>query len=318
MNNSPKPLLKWQEHPNNPLIESPGFLFNMLADPTFLTPDQTPDGLWHLYSHRVLRDFSLFSLVHFVSSDGIHWSIRTGEHFRWCMRPFLFKEEGRYYLLYERVQQYWPVYHSRIEMQASDDLKHWSRANVLLSPTLSWHREGTAGGSVSNPCMVRHAGKYRLYYSAGLVRLEDCGFDEPKYIGCAQSERIEGPFTPMDRPVIAPDPGDPYLNLGAGCMKVVAYGEGYLAFQNGIYWNEAIAHSGSAIRVWQSPDGLEWSVAAHQPILAPEGKGWKASHVYANDVRFYQGRWIMYFNAREGWWIFEGKEKIGRADHLEM
>ena len=44
--------LKFEEHPGNPVIVS-SVLNPISADPTFLPPDRTPDGKWHLFVHTI-------------------------------------------------------------------------------------------------------------------------------------------------------------------------------------------------------------------------------------------------------------------------
>ncbi|HSO04929.1 MAG TPA: hypothetical protein VLQ92_10640, partial [Candidatus Limnocylindrales bacterium] len=58
--------LTWSWDPRSPLI-GPPFPSPVLADPTFLAPDSTPDGHWHLWAH------SLLGIHHHTSEDGITW-----------------------------------------------------------------------------------------------------------------------------------------------------------------------------------------------------------------------------------------------------
>lgn len=299
----------WEEYVNNPII-SPPFPSPVIADPTFLPPEQTHDGLWHLFAHVALYGFSLFNIIHFVSRDGIKWNRLDGIVSRSSLRPFLFRQQGKYYLAYEKLIKFLPDYYSQIEIRSSLDLMTWSEPKTILTPSLSWHKEGTKLGSISNPCIVSHKDSFRLYYSGGLVYLEDCKFSEPKYIGCAESNNVLGPYISRDYPVLKPSINDPYVNLGAGSIKVINLGGVYVGFQNGIYWDNKKSHSGSSIRMWSSDDGINWKLVSNIPIIEP-GEGWKRSYVYANDVRITEKGWVMYFNARNGWFI--GSEKIGQA-----
>ena len=54
----------WRDYSGNPLIEPPTSE-GIIADPTFLTPETTPDGKWHLFAH------SLQGIFHFLSADGL-------------------------------------------------------------------------------------------------------------------------------------------------------------------------------------------------------------------------------------------------------
>lgn len=287
--------LDWEDCPQNPLI-CPIFPTPIVADPTFLPPDKTPDKKWHLFAH------SLMGLHHYLSEDGIKWTRRHELVVPRSMRPFLFVEDGTYYLFYEKFLRYFPQ-SSRIEVRQSKDLNKWSAATVILSPHLSWHRR-TCG----NPCVLKDGNEYRLYYSAALLFLKDCKFSEPEFIGMASAKNILGPYNSRPDPVLLPDKEDAYRNHGAGSIKVIKTKKQYVGFHNGIYI-DAQGKSRSAIRVLNSKDGFAWKGFDREPIIKPEGDGWKHAFVYACDVRQFGGKLYLYYNARNGWlW---GKECIG-------
>jgi hypothetical protein len=297
----------WRLDARNPLVRPP-FPSPIIADPTFLAPAESPDGRWHLFAH------SLFGVHHHVSADGLAWRRER----RVCgnaLRAFLFRDGGAYRLLYERCRLMLPMrrtsWYSHIEMRTSTDLERWSAPTVLLRPSLDWHHEQGGGAAVGNPCLLKTARGYRLYYSAGLVRLSDCGFDEPRHIGVADALDLTGPFTPHPRPILSPGPDDPFANLGAGSVKILPVDDGWVAFQNGIYWDAAARHSGSAVRLLASPDGLSFTPLG-PPFLRPTD-GWMRSHVYAVDVRPVGRELVLYFNARNAWHWLAGREAIGRA-----
>lgn len=296
----------------NPVIEPPG-LSPVIADPTFIAPAGSPDGMWHLYAH------SVWGVHHHASADGISWE-RKEIVARNAMRPYLYSEGGLYYLFYERYRPLqiffpWaplPKWKSRIEVRISSDLKHWSVPAVVATPALEWHGDDKYGRSIGNPCLVKAGGRFMLYYSASLVRIDDCGFNEPKYIGVAFADAVTGPYRHHPEPLIAPDTRDRWRNLGAGSIKVLKVADGFAGFLNGIYFDSAIRHSGSAISVLKSGDGLSWEYLAGETIKKP-GEGWQRSHVYACDVKFVQetGTWHLYYNARDDWHWTDGTERIG-------
>jgi len=295
-----------------PLL-SPPFPSPILADPSFLLPGQGPDDSFHLFAHSIL------GIHHYESKDGFAFR-RLRTLTRAALRPFIHAEGGRYRLFYEALLHapfpfcWMPGarWRSRLECIESTDLRHWSKPTALFEPSLPFHDAGKLGRTVSNPCLVRCDKGYRLYYSAGMTYLSDCGFHEPTYIAVAESDTPVGPFRLRDEPLLGPDKDDPWCNLGAGSMKVLRVADGWVAFQNGIYWSKETNHSGSAIRLLGSTDGLRWEVLRKDPILAPT-TGWMRSHVYALDVRFHQkeGRYYIYFNARDDWWRTKGREAIG-------
>lgn len=295
--------LRFVEHAGNPLI-APPWPTPILADPTFLTPDETPDGQWHLFAH------SLLGIHHYESADALLWRRSDAAPIRWAIRPFVRATPRGYLLFYERVLGLFPAMHSRLEVRRSDDLKSWSEPAVMLAPSLAWHRHGGRRGTVGNPCVVQDRDRWVLYYSGGMSFLPDCGFHEPRHIGRALAPHPTGPWVPDAEPLLSPDPVDPWMNLGAGSMKVVRARDGWVAFQNGIYRDACTGRTGSAIRRLVSSDGVNFSKHDVEPIIAP-GDGWQRSHVYALDVRRHAGRWYLYYNARDGWRV--GTERIGLA-----
>ncbi len=210
-----------------------------------------------------------------------------------------------------------PKWNSKIAMAESSDLATWSRDSVIISPEKDWTRDKALGASVSNPCMIQAGAEWRLYFSASLVWIDDCGFCEPLHLAMATGASPRGPFNYPARPLTAPRPeqGEPGFDthvLGQGSIKVLPMEDGYIGLQNKIY-RDAKGNSRSAIFLLTSKDGLAWSQIGDSPLLAPH-EGWTRSHVYACDCRFRDsdGRWYLYFNARDGWRINQGKERIGR------
>jgi hypothetical protein len=367
--------LPWEDS-GQPLIEPP--LFSpVVADPSFLFPEETPDGQWALFAH------SAWGVHRYSSPDGVAWEDH-GLVVRNAMRPYIRKlepgsaEDGhaRYILLYEK---YPPLalpltalpfkrpWRSVLARQESSDLRSWSRPRTLMEPGLPWMKDKLLGQAVSNPCLVENhvaippaepqadspaypaamATAWRLYFSAGLAYIEDCGFNEPKYIGVATGPGPDGPFTPLTDPLLGPGIASSKKTesraglgtgsiadqktcpeLGAGSMKVIRLDDGWLGLQNKIYRDgerdggRGDSRSRSAIFVMHSKDGLSWQPARDQPLIAPDpATSWKSSHVYACDCRYREanGRWYLYFNARDGWRISDGRERIGRlVSHLAI
>jgi hypothetical protein len=297
--------LQWTVRPD-PLL-GPPTPSPVIADPSFLPPDRTPAGDWRMWAH------SLLGLHSYRSDDGLDWQ-RTGTVTRNALRPHILDTGGapRYRLSYEKTRLFLPLglpWKSWLESRRSDDLVRWSDPVTLLRPSLSWHVTGK-NQAVSNPCLVPQPdGTWRLYYSAGLTQLTDCGFPEPTYIGVAVGKAVDGPFEPLPEPLLGPADGP--ASLCAGAIKVMAVADGWVGFQNAITWDGT--HSGSEIWVLGSADGLHWEVLVDRPALAPTGSGWMATHVYALDVRDTPVGPRMYFNARDGYHWTRGRERIGVA-----
>lgn len=259
--------------------------------------------------------------------------------FRNAMRPFIRRVPGRpagdsasvgsaagkYFLYFEAYRPFAlpltalplrPRWHSLISFSESTDLQSWSRPRAVLSPDLPWMTDIKLGDSVSNPCLVEGgaggAEAWRLYFSASLAFIPDCGFCEPRFIGVATGPDPAGPFAILSRPIV-----DPAMDLmpgvlGAGSLKAIPMEDGWIGLQNKIY-RGADGKSRSAIFLLRSDDGFSWQTARPEPLLAPSS-GWMASHVYACDCRFSEkdGLWHLYFNARDAWRIKDGVERIGK------
>jgi len=212
-----------------------------------------------------------------------------------------------FHLFYEKAAS---IRRSVVAKRSSTDLLSWSEPITVLEPQFAW--EGKGLHTNGNPCLVRHGGRYRLYFSASWVFLPDCLFLEPLYIGVAEADTIEGPYIKRPEPLIGPSSDPAFRNMGAGSMKVLPPEDGgpWYAFNNGIY-RDAGGRSRSEIHLLRSDDGYDWRVVSKEALLAPTDQGWKRALVYAMQVVRYQGEWRMYYNARDGWFI--GKERIGLA-----
>jgi hypothetical protein len=300
--------IRWRVTHAEPVVPPP-WPSPVIADPTFLPPAETPDARWHLFAH------SLWGIHHFTAEDGVRWT-RGRLAVRHAMRAFLHRDGDRYHLFYERYAPYrlplaWLPglrWRSWIARRVSRDLLSWGDEIPVLAPELPWQRARPLGEAVGNPCVVTLASGHALYFSASLVRVPDCGFNEPLHIGFAHADTLDGPWRVHPTPILSPEAGD----LGAGAMKVVQLADGCAGLQNRIAYDEAAGRSSSAIWVCTSSDGLTWRRAHAEPIVAPTA-GWRGRFVYACDVRRdpASGRWLLYFNARDHapWW--KGREAIG-------
>ncbi len=291
---------EWQDHPLNPLIHPPGREW-MIADPTVMPPEKTPDAKWHLFAN------SLGFIRHYLSGDGIKWEISGNKCFQ-GIRPYLYVEQNRFFLLYEWFRRPW---RSSIAVRSSHDLFHWSDPVVLLDANKDRNNRcenGKIFKFIGNPCLVRHKQKYRLYFSYDWTFLSECLYFEPRFVGIARADSIYGPYKRTGEPLIEPNPLDPYRNLGAGSVKFLADDDkGWWVLNNEIFRNKT-GRASSAIRLLYSPDGVKLFPVSRKPIIAPE-KGWKKAFVYACCPLIRNDELYVYYNARDGW--FKGAERIG-------
>jgi hypothetical protein len=317
--------LRWED-PGIPLIEPP-WPSPVLADPTFLFPHETPGHNWLLFAHDA------FGLRRYESDDGLSWESR-GRVLPWGMRPFVRRVKEGYILAYERYRPFAlpmqmlprrPSWKSSIELRMSADAVAWSEPVTLLESSFFWSDAGALGQSVSNPCLVpiglpggvgrpggATPGSWRLWFSASLVTIPDCGFDEPKFIGASDAPSIHGPFSAPPAPLLDPASDAAPGALGAGSIKVLELEDGWIGLQNKLTQG-AEDSSRSALFILRSSDGLHFELARDEPLLAPS-PGWRSSHVYACDFRINptDGAVYLYFNARDGAYKSEGRERIGR------
>ena len=307
--------LVFTQYRGNPVVGHTA-LSTVIADPSLLTPAETHDGKWHMFCH------TLYGVVRLTSEDGVKFS-RPKRVLPRAMRPDINRIDGKYYLYYERTQRLLPKalsmiggkWYSEIYLTTSDDLVSWSGPVPVITRDKPYHTDDK-GTSISNPFLTEFDGKYRLYYSAGLTYLEDCRFCEPTCISYAESPTPDGNFVSEDSPVITPSPADPGMNRCAGCIKVYRLKDGYIALQNGIYRTEK-GNSMSAVRLLKSDDGRNFTFIKN--LVEPGifyGKDWMAQYVYACDLVCFDGKFRIYFNARDKANPLSGRENIGFTEAL--
>ncbi len=280
----------------------------VVADPSILTPDKTPDNKWHLFAH------TFFGVYHYVSEDGISFSKEKRVAQR-AMRPDIKSVDGEYYLYFERTRA--PIlnalnslgvkWKSEIYMCKSTDLENWTEPQRVIGHTRDYEACKT-GVAISNPFLIETEGKYRLYYSCGQTFIKDCGFSEPTHITFAESRFPHRDFVSREKPIISPDKNNKYLNLCSGCIKVYKLKDCYIGLQNGIF--EENGKSYSAIMLLKSDDGENFTFV--KPLIEPDKKyTWMAQFVYACCMTVYDGKIRIYFNARNVANMVKGRESIG-------
>lgn len=301
---------KFELYDGNPLIRPFGGS-TIVADPSVVTPDLAPDGKWHLFAH------TLFGVYDFVSDDGIAFPERRRILSR-AMRPDIKKVGGVFYLFYERTQPAFARaltlagadWRSEIYVVESRDLKEFSAPRLVLGFDRPYEGAGRHGHSLSNPFLLEDGGRFRLYYSAGLTFVKDCGFSEPTYICLAESDSVTGKFVKREKPLFSPTGDDGAFGLGCGCIKVYRLTDGYAALMNGIYSDGR--KSGSAIVILRSDDGIAFTPVRRFLGPTDDGTGgWMEQFVYASHLVRHGDELRLYFNARDTADMLKGRECIG-------
>lgn len=295
----------------NPIIKCFG-ISPVIADPSLITKENSHDGKLHLFAHALLGVYS------FSSDDGVNWK-KEGRVVANAMRPDCNYINGKYYLYYEQTESLFKKalsflggkWKSKIYLITSKDLKTWSEPKLIIDADRGYMSDDK-GTSISNPFLTEIDGKYRLYFSAGLTFIKDCGFSEPTHISYAESDSLEGGFVTREAPIISPDNDSKYLNLCSGCMKVYKLKDCYIGLQNGIYKDGNKSHS--TIMLLKSEDGVkfEFEKVFLEPTQTDDRiKNWMAQYVYACNLIKHDGELYLYFNARNVSNNIQGREHIG-------
>lgn len=302
----------WSDFKGNPVI-NPAFPDPLLADPVVLQPHESPDNRWHLFGHGA------FGMYHYNSLDGISWSKRP-KFLGWFMlRPYIYQEDGIYYLFYEQLTTVltFPFYDSRIEMISSSDLKNWSKPKIILKPSLPWHKTENKTGNVCSPSVSKIGNKYVLHYSGGLVVVPECHFPEPVSFGVATSTSPSGPFKVEKEPLnlkIFKEGSYPSNDREKSYMWPPSFRpfkvkDGYVGLVTMYYFDKEICKSRTDMRFISSKDGISWNLdSMNKTIIGPD-KPWKKSHAYVGFLTRVGDELRIYYNARNGW--FWGREAIG-------
>lgn len=310
--------LDFKLYEENPIIKNPLNSF-VIADPSVLTPEVSHDGKFHLFCH------TFFGVYMYDSIDGVSFK-KVKKITKNAMRPNVNYIDGRYYLFFEKTRS--PIanllslfglkWKSEIFCTESVDLLNWSTPYSVISKSKDYH-EDKRGSSISNPFLLTYDNKYRLYYSSGLTFIDDCGFCEPTHISFAESESVNKGYVSLEKPIISPDKKSKYLNLCSGCLKVYELKDCFIGLQNGLYEENGKSHS--AIMLLKSDDGINFEFV--KPFLVPQICGeskWMAQYVYACCLTKYDGKFRLYFNARNVSNNLHGRESIGilEANHLTI
>lgn len=286
----------WYSFSDEP-IATRGHLTPRLCDPAFLLPEESPDGLWHMFAHTWL------GVEHFTSTSGLEWK-RQHLLFSRGHSPFILKEGNTYYLLYELHDKLYfskskdTRKESRIMISSSSDLSLWSEPKLVLDsidiPNAKY-KEGKL--RISRPQLVHIDGHYRLYFGAGEVLMYDTNQKTTARLMCADSEFIEGPYDLVPTPLIGIEPDSEYRNLAVGSVRVVPCIDGLAAVECAYFYDEKRNKSSSAMLLLLSRDGLEWEIGKVMQMTADDG--WANRYITSADLRYKEKEdtWYCYYSA---------------------
>lgn len=293
----------WFPFSDQPVLSRPVYS-PKLCDPFIVMPEQSGDRRWHLFIH------SWLGIHHYISTSGIAWQYKGLVVFR-GHSPFIYREDGVFYLLYEKHD----LSSSVIEIRKSSDLEKWSKPVTLFNAEdVPCAGDYLKHKRLSRPQLFKINSTYRLYFGASHIVLPQTKQKVSRYFTFAQSDSLDGSFElyKSDRPLLESYADDKWTNMGCGSVRIIYCNDTYYAFQCGVYWDVNECKTHSAMLLLESCDGVKFTRAKEDPILVPAKEGWTEGYIMSCDVHYkYDEKcWYCYFCANNGK-RFLSEESIG-------
>ncbi len=269
-----------------------------LCDPAYLLPEESPDGLWHMFAHTWM------GLEHLTSTSGLEWK---REHLLIARghSPFVFREGGTYYLFYEihnRTSYFKKndnsTSSSRIMVICSTDLLLWSEPKLVLDSTKitrAQYKDGPV--RVSRPQIIDTGGIYRLYFGAGETRLYDTGQKATARLMYAESDFLDRDYRVNPEPILDIEGDSRYRNLATGSVHIVQCSDGVAAFECAFSYDRERKRSTTNILLLTSRDGTSFTF--RKVIQRTPDSGWASRYITSVDVRYKESEnsWYCYYSA---------------------
>lgn len=234
--------------------------------------------------------------------DGVHWGepeivLGPEPSTGWedgINRPSVLKRPDGYHMWYtgQTKDRSW------IGHATSPDGRAWTRTGrqPVVVPEEAWEKV-----AVMCPHVIwdETARSYRMYYSGGDQY-------EPNAIGLAVSRDGRVWEKHKDNPIFTPDANALWERHKATACCVVPDGGWHLMFYIGFR-----DEHGAQIGLARSQDGVSaWERHPHNPIIRPGPNRWDGDAVYKPVVLLDGGRWLLWYNGRNG-----SMEQMGLAIH---
>lgn len=286
----------WYSYSDEPITYK-GHSTPRLCDPSFLLPEESPDGLWHLFAHTWI------GIEHFTSTSGLDWK-REKRLFLRSHSPFIYKEGSTYYMLYE-TRDSLPFASkgdrndgSRIMITSSADLSLWAEPKMLLDSdriSKSVYRGGER--RVSRPNLIRWENKYRLYFGSAETRIYDTRQKATPYLMYGEADYIDGPYEVADEPLFMADGDSRHRNLAVGSFRMVPCSDGIAALECEYSYDEERDRSTTTLLLLSSSDGIHFD--GEKIIEKTPEKGWANRYISSADLRYKEDEdtWYCYFSA---------------------
>lgn len=283
----------WYSFSDEPVCSSRKLILPRLSSPFFILPEESPDGLWHLFADSAL------GLEHYSSTSGLEWE-KAHLVFSNSRFSFIYKEGSTYYLFYEthkRNKEY-KKDSSRIMITSSTDLSLWSEPKMILDGSAI--DKASYKGSKERlfyPNLIQWNGRYRLYFGAGDVSLYDSKEHAAACFMMAEADYIDGPYKVDDIPIWKTDGDEKYRSLATGAVRIVPCSDGLVAISVPYYYSEADNRSKSLVLLSSSLDGM---VFKDEKVIenTPE-EGWASDYITSADIHYKESddAWYCYFSA---------------------
>ena len=283
----------WYSFNDEPIATVSAYPYPRLGSPAFLLPDEAPDSLWHLFAETVT------GIDHFTSTSGLEWK-REDSVVLFGRSPSIYREGSVYYLLYEteRKGRHIRSCPSSVMLSSSTDLSSWSDPVLLLEASdVQYASYRGDRERLYRPQLVQWQGRYRLYFGTGRSALYGSMPPSAAYLSYADGHDIEGPYEPLSRPVIEPDPASMYRSLAVGSVRIVPCSDGLGAVDCSLFYDPGHNAVRSAMVLMRSLDGTTWEDVSVMQISPLDG--WASRVISACDIRYKEneGTWYCYYAA---------------------
>lgn len=285
----------WYIYSDEPVI-SGSFYKQRLSDPEVLTPEESPDGRWHMFAH------SWVGVEHFVSNSGFDWKPMKLVVVR-GQSPFIYKQDQSYYLFYETHDRDYQGRKrrknraSRISVMKSNDLAMWTTPEVVLESKDVPCASDFSQPRVSRPQVIFNEGKYFLYFGSSEVKMYDSKQKAAAYFCLATSDNLMGPYKVEAKPIISIEPDGRFNNLAVGSVKVLPCLDALAAIQSTFIFDEKQGKSRSVLILLSSKDGRSFKF--ERVLMESPEKGWASGYISCAEVIRIENEqsWYCYFSA---------------------
>ena len=235
--------------------------------------------------------------------------------------PSLYREDGVYYLIYEKHNPDLPelkkrrggtakkISRSRFEISASSDLMTFEEPRILLDSA----DVPLAGEGSWQPRTDRRSSRRAVSpLPWGPPPLFDSRQKCSPYFAMASSRHSTG-LHEEGRPLLETNADDQWHNMAVGSVRVLRMTDGYVALQCAYGWDTRQGKSISTLVQLESSDGIEWRQTLRKPVLTLPKEGWASSYIVSCDVNYKESEacWYCYYSANRRWGRTVAAESIG-------